>query len=691
MAATLVAALLAITATATHAQPGNGLELAGVGTVELRVGEGHRTITTVVTNNGEETDVSMTVSLPSHAQFNNNPGGCSVQPTYAECSRQALPGGQTWEVTFQLVPPPNLNIAPGQQVDTPAAEVRVNPGNLVRNFTVRTRGPEQAPSVQEISGILTDIETGEPVPNATVLLLDGDEQRHEVGTNANGEFRFRDTNPPIAPGSIGLQARKDGYEPISWTGRVGAGERLQNIPLRVRSSETPAPSASPSASPSPSASASASPSALAAPPTELTSGRSGFTTIMIILGSIFLLSGVGAIVYMVWRRRQDEEEEGFDDADDPVSGPRGPQPAPGGRGGYRPDPTRVAGDAPTQLVRPGSGVPAVGPRPALADAPTMLHRAQNGADETTMLPRQTPPGPRPPVPGSGAPAGYGQPGYGQPGYGQPGYGQPASGAPAGYGQPGYGQSGAVQSGAAQPGYGQPGYGQPGYGQPGYGQPGYGQPGAAQPGAAQPGASYGSPAAPTYGGQSYGAQPAYGSPAAPTPASGGYGRDRGGYSGHGAEDQSTGRFDRPTAAAGQSYGSAYGTPEPTAGNGYGPDPYAQPATGAGGYDQPAYGQPGYDQSRYGQPAYGGQSSYGPAGTPEPPSYPQSTYGQQPTYGQPGYDQSGYGQSGYGQSSYGPAGTPERSGYPREGYDPQDRPAPRSRHSAPPDRRLDWLDD
>jgi hypothetical protein len=646
LAAALVAALLTLAPAPAYASP--KLEINRVSTVELDVGATASVqlgvANTASSSNPVEDSTAENVRLTLTVPLGNlgvhiasEASGCSLRAndTRMDCDLGDLEPGASWADVIQLGVHGNSSIPPGQ-TEEGNAEIVVNSSNGAsdsRRFTVRLRGPEEEPTVQEISGYVVDVDTGDRIANARVLLVDSQDQEFPVGTNDNGEFRFRDL--PIAPGAFALQARKEGYNGRTYTGRAQAGDVQTDIRLVVESTETPEPTESPTSTPSPTPSATA--SASPAPALEATSGSGGggFTTVMIILGVALLLTGAGAIAFMIWRRFQEDDDEGYDDADDPVSGPHGPRPTPGGRGAYRPSPTQVIGDAPTQIARPGS-VPAVGPRPALADAPTMMHRPVSGGapDETTMLPRQgASPGPRPPVPGAGTPTST-TPGYGQPGYGQPGYGQP------GYGQPGYS--------ASPSGYGSP----------------------AAPGAG----SYGSPAAPTYGGQPYG------SPA--TSGSGGYGADRAGYSGYPpGTEQPTGRFERP--------GYGYEPSEP-ASNGYGPDPYTRPSTqatptsgyGQPGYGQPGYGQPGNDQAGYTQPGYT-QPGYGE------PGYGQTPYGQ-PSYGSAGYDpQSGYQQPGYGQPGYGADQTrPPEPGY-GEDYQ-RDRPSPRPRHSSQ-DRRLDWLDD
>jgi hypothetical protein len=638
--ATLVAGLLTTVAPATPAHAQGNVSIAGIGGIELQVGGGPRTVEIRVTNNGDQpaqgVPFTLTVPLTNLGVYiASAASGCSLtgSSTRMDCTVDIDPG-QSWTGVAQIGVQPTSSLAPGETRND-SAEVRLTGQHSgSQNFNVRLHGPQQAPRVKEISGTLTDVDTGEPIPNAVVLLLDGDDRSHEVGTNEQGLFRFQDMD--IAPGTIGLKARKEGYDGNNWTGRAEAGQSLTGIPLTAKSTASPSPSASPSGSASASPPASGSASAVPVAGQD-ESGGTFFQRLMIVMGVLFLLAGVGAIALMIWRRRSDPDD-GFDEADDPTSGPRGPMPPPGSRGHYRPTPTQLAG-AHTQVIRPGGGppLPAVGPRPALADAPTMLHGAAGGADQTTVLPRQAAPPRARPVPPPGSPPAP------APGYGQPGYGGP----PAGYaGSGGYGSPAAAPN---TPYAGSGGYGSPAAAPntPYAGSGGYGSP-AAAPGGYEPS----SHERPTYGG--YGPDP-YTRPASQPTSHGGYG--------HSAQPD----YDQTSAG------------QPGYGHSAQPD-YDQTSAGQPGYGQPGYGQPGHGQPGHGQPGYG-QPGYGQ------PGHGQPGHGQ-PGYGQPGYDAGGR-PADHTQPGYGQARTPEQRGYGGEHYDES---GTQPRHAAPADRRrIDWLDD
>ncbi|MFS8520113.1 MAG: carboxypeptidase regulatory-like domain-containing protein [Micromonosporaceae bacterium] len=651
----VVGALLVLPAPAL-AQP-QQLDLQNIGGVTMRVG-GSATIPIVITNNGENDATNVTFTVRVERQLadigvhiaSSSAGAdsrCNSSGSEMDCTVPVVPGnGGSWSGSVQLAVDRGSPLAPGDTRNG-QGEVRLTGvgGGDVSSFTIRVQGPDKPPAVKEISGTVTDQDTGEPIANATVVLVDGAENEHRVGTDGQGRFRF---TGDIAPGTFGLLALKDGYEGNDFVGDAGAGQAVTGIRLTARKiAPSPTATPTPSASADPSASASAAASPTPAADDEESGGRTFFTTLMIILGSILLLAGVGVIAYLVWRRFRGEDED-FDEAPDPTSGPRGPRPTPGSHGVYRPSPTQVlSGAQPTQVINTGtSGLPAVGPRPALADAPTMVQRSPSDAptmiqrpaasdDATTVLPRQgeSPPGPHPPRPAV--------PEYGGR-HSAPTTPAPASGPYAGTAPDGTGYGTSSGYGTSQ--------------------------------------SYGGPAAPRH------YQPASAPPVTDQPTYGGYGPDP--YTPQGSAYHHAG------------YEGAHRTEPtpPTSGGGYG-----QPTYGGSGYGGADYGSQGYgsnsqgygaDSSGYGSAGYG---QYPPAGygQPAPQSSPPGQAGYAaptPQYGDP-YGQSGYGQPGYGQQGYGEGATASPGGQPddrHQGPTGYEDPAARDRHASER-RRLDWLDD
>ena len=687
----VVAALGAtlLTALPSPAYADHQVRLGTIGNIELRVGGGAQSVTLRVENqnqgdhsseDGVARNVSLTLTVPLtelQVHIASAPPECALASnnTRMDCAIAEIAPGATWTGVVQIAVHGNSQLQAGETRNGTAQAILTSHGGQSQTFNVRLQGPDRPPAVAEVTGFVTDESTGERIEGASVLLVDSQNAEFTTTTNANGEFRFAGEN--IAPGGLGLRARKEGYEGRSSTHTARAGESLGPIQLTLLSTATPTPTPDPTPTPSAAATASPTASPVAAPVEPVDTGMSFFTRLMILLGVIFLLLGVGAIALLLYRRhreRLEDDGDGLAGAGDPTSGPPGPQPRPGSHGVYRPTPTQVAtraggmGAQPTALIARQGG---------MADAPTMLHPRAGAADaaETTLLPRAgDPPGPRPPVPGTPPPPRPAAPTYGRPGYaGQP-YGSPVppSGPAPGSGQP-YGPTSGSGYGGQAPEYG---------------------------------------ATQEYGGAAYG---------------GGQAQGPGGTAGHGyrgPSGQSYGAADR--AAPPASYPPArHERPAPDAGS-YGPDPYtSQAEPGYRGYEQPAHGYPdsagyqpkpaGYDQAGYGQPGYE-PGGYGQ------PGYDQAGYGQT-SHGQPGYDQggyqpgghepagrhqpndgyaaggyeptSGYGEAGYdrgqgGQPGYGAEpGYDPTSGYgPTAGHDP-DGQAPR--HGAPPERRrLDWLD-
>ncbi|HEY3006807.1 MAG TPA: hypothetical protein VGJ63_01905 [Micromonosporaceae bacterium] len=549
-------------------------------------------------------------------------------------------------------------------------------GNTSRQVTVR--GPEQAPTVKEINGKVTDSATGAGLRDVLVGIQDSQNHTYLTTTNRDGRFSFvSSSTKPIVPGEILITAQKDNFKVTPKRLNANAGQTVSTT-LAMISTKPPEPTATaeatqsalPSDEPSDTALATDGESLNAAAADTGGSGGGGLSWVLIVLGGLLVAIGVGAIVLLLVRRKEDDgDEEG-----DFTVQPRGPVPTPASRGMYHPaaDPTRVAS-------RAGAG-PTMVARPPMADAPTMLHQP---APDPYADPYGAPPrGAQSPVPPMTPPGTYGAARPGWADAGQPTSAQPPYGTPGGYGSPSAqdGSYGAPAGGygTAAGGYGAPagGYGSPSapagsYGAPAGGYGGHGSP-------AAPAGGYGSPAAPAGG---------YGSPAA-RPADEGYaGRD---YSAPTNPGYGGGRdYAAPTS---QEYGAS--------GSGYSGGGYAE---SGGPYDAgPEYGRPAqpYESGGYQPPTGGGY----PPPTDPTGRYDQSGYGQSDGgYDQGGYDPGGYDQGGGGYDARsGYDRVPEqRGGYESRGYDADgyrdEAGGAHSRHAAEPQptraerRSLDWLDD
>ncbi|SCG71434.1 carboxypeptidase-like regulatory domain-containing protein [Micromonospora halophytica] len=630
-------------------------------------------------NAGSDTTVSVTVApsledksgqisitgLPSGVscangcgsfQFNGPPGTPKTVLLTLKANDSAPDGNGS--ATVRVVP---------DQSDPATAPLSVT----VKAKAAPTTKPPETQSVKSISGKVVVAASGDPVPNAYVLLQDSAGKRFEATSDDSGNFRITgSTERPIAPGRLELGASKNNIVATkvinASAGQSLTGQRI-TLPIKVEVS----PSATPSTSVEPvpteevteeatEESAEATPGQPQAASNDEGGGMGSF--LVILLGGLLVAAGVGTIV-LLWMRRKNADDE---DADAPAGAAAGAVPA--ARGALR------GADDRTRVVnRVGAGPdPTMVGGTSLSDAPTMMHRPI--VDDVPPDPYGAPPQPY----GAGAAAGgWAGSGYGdepaQGGYGQQGgYGNaPSSGA--GYGSApasGAGYGSAPASGA---GYGNAPASGGGYGN----EPGYGAAGAAAGGygnAPASGAGYGNDYAAPAGGPGY----------AGADQGGGYGErydePTGRYTG-----EPTGNYTPPadpyptsTYQPEQSYGQAepaYGQ-EPTGGYrggaGYGPQ--------GGGYD--AGPRQGYDNGYDQRGGYDQQGGYGaPAGYDQPGGGyggPQGGYDQQPPQQRGGYDTAGYDQQQGG------------------GYYGDQAPAGRARPDGPPaqdrgGRRLDWLDD
>ncbi|MFF4877194.1 carboxypeptidase regulatory-like domain-containing protein [Micromonospora sp. NPDC000668] len=574
-------------------------------------------------------------------------------------------------VTLTLSAAGNAPAANGTQ-----AKITVTGDSNSRTLRVTVKAaaappPPQTQTVRSVSGKVVVQADGKAVPNAVVMLQDSTGRRYDTTSDGSGNFRFTGTTEkPIAPGRIDLGASFDNVLATK-TLNASANQSItgQRISLAIKVEVTPSPTPSASAEATPTeeateegaedqASEEASPGAAANAANEDDGGGFG-SYLIILLGGLLVAAGVGTIV-LLWMKRK----ENGDDEDAPA----GAGAVPAARGGFRgaDDQTRVVG-------RPGGGPdPTMVGGAALSEAPTMMHRP---------VVDDVPPDPY------GAPAQpYGA--AGQQGWGGAGYGEEP--APAGYG--GYGN--APASGG-------------GYGTAATPEGGYGAGAAGDAYGAAPGSGAGYGGAPASGG-GYGGAPASGGGYGGAPSSGGgYGsRDYTAPAGAAGGAAYGERFDEPTGrytgdstqypAPADPY--ATGVYQPEQGQGYGqPDPTTpysgRTAEPTGGYGQQAGG---YDQGGYGQQAGGYDQGGG--------------YGQEPPQQRGGYDnRGGYDQSGgYGQQAggydqgggYGQEPPQQRGGYDdRGGYDQgggYGQQAGRTRPDTPPPterggRRLDWLDD
>jgi hypothetical protein len=504
----------------------------------------------------------------------------------------------------------STNLAPGSnQTVTISITAENRDGTSQPARTQLTlKGPDAPKAVNSVSGKVVNVTNGRGIADAFVALNDENGHRFDTQTNDDGSFKFTSTaNKPIAPGQLLLAAGKDGFQNNQTSTNVAAGESKSGLRITLRSTASPSASASaasPTAeettdTPTDEATTEESVDPAAAGDNQNSDSGGTFSWVLIILGGLLVALGVGAIVLLVIRRKDDGE----DGAGDGLPGPNGPRPTPGAQGVYRggPSPTMVTGGAAM------GGGPTMAMGPGLNDAPTMMHQPLDEYGDPYGTPL------RAPQPTSGPPPAT-QPGYGY----QGGYGQ--DGNPAGPSSPGaptaYGSASPTAYGSATP------------------------TGRASASASPPdpySARDYPPPAPQGG---YG----YDEPTGRYDPNGGYGQASGGYGASGGYEQS--------GSANGYDGGGYGS-----GNGYGQQDngYAP----GGGYDSSPNG--GYDGGRYQGSApsgYGqqgaGYEGYGPQG-----GYPPHEQGGQDGYDRrPGYDRvpeprpGGYDQQprGYDQGYY-----------------------------------------
>ena len=86
-----------------------------------------------------------------------------------------------------------------------AASAAVGIGALLYFLTRAKALPPPPPGTATLYGVVTDIETGEPIPDVLVTLNGG-----STYTDSEGAYTFAD----IAPGEYVLEFSKEGYETV---------------------------------------------------------------------------------------------------------------------------------------------------------------------------------------------------------------------------------------------------------------------------------------------------------------------------------------------------------------------------------------------------------------------------------------------------------------------------------------------
>ncbi|GAA2512994.1 carboxypeptidase regulatory-like domain-containing protein [Pilimelia columellifera] len=200
--------------------------------------------------------------------------------------------------------------------DVPAGERRrtgiaISAGNARRDVQMEVVGPDRPQSVGQISGRVAHADSGNGVAGALVKGQDSVGNFLTVETDGEGRYWLRPRNDrPLYAGQIVLTASAATFTTTRQTIRIAPREDRRDVRLTLRpqaqSSPSPSPSAQPSVEPT---------EEPAEPPAEepgpggarnTSSDSSGpLTWILILVGGLMLALGVGALVLLILRRRQD--------------------------------------------------------------------------------------------------------------------------------------------------------------------------------------------------------------------------------------------------------------------------------------------------------------------------------------------------------------------------------------------------
>src|SRR5256886_7935828 len=318
---------------------------------------------------GNSYNIAVTSSLAPDVTLKHGGSNCGGSCTYLV----TIAPGDSKDDSVTLVAAQNPTGVPAGQQKGGSIRIDVTDPDTSKTVTksqaITLQGPaQQAPtSVNQISGTVKDVSTGQPIPGATVGLQDSAGHNFSTTTNNSGQYTFKSTQSnPIAPGTLAVEAVKDGYKAASNHANVQAGQSFAFQALMLESTATP--SATGPAAVDPSLAAPSDSQAAVQPITTpaAKTGGSGVSTILIALGGLLVLLGIAAIVFILVRRRRDDGEDPDElDEDAPR---RGPSPVPASRGNYRGAPDATA------VVRSGGyGEPTMAGRSPMSDAPTMMH------------------------------------------------------------------------------------------------------------------------------------------------------------------------------------------------------------------------------------------------------------------------------------------------------------------------------
>jgi hypothetical protein len=306
--------------------------------------------------------------------------GCQGSGTNANCKVDLLPN-QSKSFSITLAAANAQAVQPGQTV---TGQLSVQGGNGIdgdKNVNISLKGPQQtqAATVTEVSGTVSDSSTSKPIGGASVLMKDSAGKEKRISSESNGKFKFTGSvNDPIAPGTITVEATKATFQTatVTRTAAANAGVTGLQLKLEVGNATASVPPTVPedSAAGEPSAEQSA-PDLANTAPTSGEDGTSMLSWVLIGMGVLLVLLGVGAIVVLLRRNKDDRDpEDDFDGGDDRTRVGAVP-PSRGAYHGGATDATRVARgnmDDATAIVRPGQAPLDEFPDPYAAPAPTQV-------------------------------------------------------------------------------------------------------------------------------------------------------------------------------------------------------------------------------------------------------------------------------------------------------------------------------
>jgi hypothetical protein len=351
------------------------------GNMELNPGDNRQVTITLSDDNDPVNNPQATISVEGDigGEVTLRANNCQGSGTgVLDCRGNAFSSNdEERSVTVTVSAKNPSGLQPNQQRN---GSISIESSNGRGNVGVRVRGPQQAASATEVTGTVTDQATGDGVPGAQVSLKDSAGNTHDATANNQGKYTIRPSgNKPIVAGQVTVTASKENFADATATGNAQAGRAL-TLNLRMKptaaSAEPSAPVASeqqPTTDPSGDASDVATP--------QNTSGEDGGPSMLswalIGMGVLLVLLGIGAIVLLVMRRKDDTEG---DDADG--YGPN-PQMAPAGAGAYGGDRTMVGGRSnandQTAIVGPQQPLDEFpDPYAAPAPAPTRVGGAYSG-------------------------------------------------------------------------------------------------------------------------------------------------------------------------------------------------------------------------------------------------------------------------------------------------------------------------